>query len=272
METINLYEDDVPGAKLSKQPSDTSVMELKRWLKCRGLKLSGSKPILVTRVQNGMKMNLPIDIKVDEGKWYELKREKSRESQLSLTSFPPPTPFQPQTNATTTTTTTSTTTTTVTTTVKRTNTNQNSTHNLQLKVFPSVNIPSSFNEGIIYHYLVEQANKVVLEEDETYDDGTTAKPLKKGEMLHKSCFVENVGDTEDENLYHIQAYVHHSMKSEAPLLTRVSLSKRSSFVSKCSCTCVSKKLERCCHIAGSKGSKCRKNEHFYHYHANHSIE
>ena len=80
MEVINLYEDDVFGTKLSRQPADASVIELKRWLKCRGLKVSGSTPVLVNRVINAMKMDLPIDIKVDEGKWYELTRVKSHES------------------------------------------------------------------------------------------------------------------------------------------------------------------------------------------------
>ena len=36
--SVVLYEEDVPGAKLTKDPDDCSVEELKRWLQCHGLK------------------------------------------------------------------------------------------------------------------------------------------------------------------------------------------------------------------------------------------
>lgn len=47
---IKLNEEDVPGAKFRcSDVSEHSVMELKRWLECRGLTTSGKKPELVQR-------------------------------------------------------------------------------------------------------------------------------------------------------------------------------------------------------------------------------
>ena len=37
----SVYEEDVPGAKLTKDPDDCSVEKLKRWLQCHGLKRLG---------------------------------------------------------------------------------------------------------------------------------------------------------------------------------------------------------------------------------------
>ena len=46
---IVLNEEDVPGAKLMKDPSACSIEELKRWLEYHGLKKSGKKNELVER-------------------------------------------------------------------------------------------------------------------------------------------------------------------------------------------------------------------------------
>ena len=47
---VELTEDDIPGTSLSgRDPSELHVQELKRWLKCRGAKLSGRKADLVKR-------------------------------------------------------------------------------------------------------------------------------------------------------------------------------------------------------------------------------
>ena len=72
-----LKEDEVPGAKLLKEPEKCVVEELKRWLECHGLKKSGKKAQLIKRVKDGLKLNLPIDHKIDGGKWYNLKTEDS---------------------------------------------------------------------------------------------------------------------------------------------------------------------------------------------------
>ena len=47
---INLTETDVPGAKLRHTDvSSNSILELKRWLECRGLTTAGKKDELVQR-------------------------------------------------------------------------------------------------------------------------------------------------------------------------------------------------------------------------------
>ena len=51
---IILHEEDVPGAKLSKDPSACNMEELKRWLQCHGLKKSSKKEILIERVRQGI--------------------------------------------------------------------------------------------------------------------------------------------------------------------------------------------------------------------------
>lgn len=47
---VLLNEDDIPGASLGgKDPSELNVVQLKRWLVCRGAPVSGKKPELVQR-------------------------------------------------------------------------------------------------------------------------------------------------------------------------------------------------------------------------------
>ena len=73
METrVVLVEEDVPGEKLAKNPEECSVIELKRWLECHGLKKGGRKSELVERVSQSRGL-IKVDPKVDGGKWYELK-------------------------------------------------------------------------------------------------------------------------------------------------------------------------------------------------------
>ena len=40
---VVLEEEDVPGARLRKDPQDSLVVELKRWLECHGLKKIGNR-------------------------------------------------------------------------------------------------------------------------------------------------------------------------------------------------------------------------------------
>ena len=51
--------------------------ELKRWLECRGQKRGGRKAELVARVEGRLKLNLPIDLKIDNGLWYIKKEQKN---------------------------------------------------------------------------------------------------------------------------------------------------------------------------------------------------
>ena len=53
-----LKEDEVPGAKLLKEPEKCVVEELKRRLVCHGLKKSGKKVELINRVKDGLQLNL----------------------------------------------------------------------------------------------------------------------------------------------------------------------------------------------------------------------
>ena len=53
---IKLAPEDVPGAILSAEPEDCTVLALQRWLECRGMKKSGNKPELLDRVKLCMRM------------------------------------------------------------------------------------------------------------------------------------------------------------------------------------------------------------------------
>ena len=49
---VVLYEEDLPGVKLMKDPNDCSVEELKRWSQCHGLKKTGKEVELIDRVRS----------------------------------------------------------------------------------------------------------------------------------------------------------------------------------------------------------------------------
>ena len=53
--TVLTEEDDVPGSKFEREPEEYTVGQLKRWLKCRGLKLSGKRDELLKRVSDCIK-------------------------------------------------------------------------------------------------------------------------------------------------------------------------------------------------------------------------
>lgn len=45
-----LNENDIPGASLNrKNPSELNIVQLKRWLVCRGAPVNGKKPELIQR-------------------------------------------------------------------------------------------------------------------------------------------------------------------------------------------------------------------------------
>ena len=48
--TILTEDDGVPGSKIEQDPQHYTVDQLKRWLKCRGLKQSGKREEIVQRV------------------------------------------------------------------------------------------------------------------------------------------------------------------------------------------------------------------------------
>ena len=48
--TVLTEDDGVPGSKIEQDPENYTVEQLKRWLKCRGLKQSGKRGEIVQRV------------------------------------------------------------------------------------------------------------------------------------------------------------------------------------------------------------------------------
>ena len=220
-----MKEDEVPGAKLLKEPEKCVAKELKKWLECHGLKKSGKKPELIKRVKDGLKLNLPVDPKIDGGKWYNLKTEDSAsiENTSSKTSIA-------------------------------------SLGDLPTdgyRLFPSKNLPANFNYGHVYFYLVESAAKASnipdssdSDEDNLYDncDTVTAKPLKKGRNLLSSGFVENKQDNFDEikHEFYVRAHVQHSMKNMLPLNVNVVISDISGYVKVAMCDCKVSVLWKMC--------------------------
>ena len=211
-----------------KEPEKSAVEELKMWLECHGLKKSGKKAELIIRVKDGLKLNLPVDPKIDGGKWYNLKTEDSAsiENTSSKTSIA-------------------------------------SLGDLPTdgyRLFPSKNLPANFNYGHVYFYLVESAAKASnipdssdSDEDNLYDncDTVTAKPLKKGRNLLSSGFVENKQDNFDEikHEFYVRAHVQHSMKNMLPLNVNVVISDISGYVKVAMCDCKVSALGRCAHVA-----------------------
>ena len=222
-------EDEVPGAKLLKEPEKWVVEELKRWLECHGLKKSGKKAELIIRVRDGLKLNFPVDPKIDGGKWYNLKTEDSAsiENTNSKTSIA-------------------------------------SLGDLPTdgwRLFPTKNLPANFNYGHVYFYLVESAAKASnipdsndSDEDSLYANCDTVieKPLKKGRNLLSSGSVENVQHNFDDikHEFYVLGHVQHSMKNMLPLNVNVVISDDiSGYVKVAMCDCKANALGRCAHVA-----------------------
>ena len=211
-----------------KEPEKSAVEELKMWLECHGLKKSGKKAELIIRVKDGLKLNLPVDPKIDGGKWYNLKTEDSAsiENTSSKTSIA--------------------------------SLGELPTDGWRL--LASKNLPANFNYGHVYFYLVQSVAKASnipdssdSDEDNLYDncDTVTAKPLKKGRNLLSSGFVENKQDNFDEikHEFYVRAHVQHSMKNMLPLNVNVVISDISGYVKVAMCDCKASALGRCAHVA-----------------------
>ncbi|KAL3869509.1 hypothetical protein ACJMK2_042180 [Sinanodonta woodiana] len=81
---VSLTEDDVPGAKLPYPLVENhSVVQLKRWLQCRDLTISGNLSDFIKRVRHCIEAgnSQSISISVDGGKWYDLKLKKLKETE-----------------------------------------------------------------------------------------------------------------------------------------------------------------------------------------------
>ncbi|CAH3175503.1 unnamed protein product, partial [Porites lobata] len=143
-------DDGVPGSKFENDPGNYTVDQLKRWLKCRGLKLSGKRDDLVKRVAECIQAGKhhTLDPSIDEGKWFAAKviKENFGLQQNSNVVSLPDIPSK------------------------------------GWRDFPSYNIPQLFNYGHIHYYVLESIRNVNANEDD--DEGLghmTDKPLKTDE-------------------------------------------------------------------------------------------
>ena len=225
--TILTENDGVPGSKFDREPEHYTVEQLKRWLKCRGMKLSGKRDELVTRVSDCIKKgsHRVLDVSIDQGKWFaatvfkenqEVIVDKSIKSKLS---FVPTVPVS------------------------------------GWRTFQSQDIPVLFNYGHIYYYALESIKTVVTEsghQDDEDEEGLghmTAKPLKNGRKYVDSGFVHDMMDTKTEEHYFLKAHVWPSVKNELPHNVLIILSVSSGAVIHASCDpCKVSALGRCSHV------------------------
>ena len=81
--TILTEDDGIPGSKFEKEPEEYTVEQLKRWLKCRGLKQSRKRGELLNHVRDciasGSHPNL--EPSIDDGKWFAAKALQEQKAQ-----------------------------------------------------------------------------------------------------------------------------------------------------------------------------------------------
>ena len=135
-------DDGVPGSKFEHNPDQYTVEQLKRWLKCRGLKTSGKRDELITRVSDCIKKgdHRVLDVSVDQGKWFAAKVTRENE-QISGKEF-----------------------------IKL---NLRTVPDIPAsgwRSFQSQDIPSLFNYGHIYHYVLELIQTVVVDNGQDVED------------------------------------------------------------------------------------------------------
>ena len=216
--TVLTDEDDVPGSKFEREPEEYTVGQLKRWLKCRGLKLSGKRDELLKRVSDCIKSgnHHTLDPSIDDGKWFSAKVLKENAKlqancSLSLLSFVPSTGW---------------------------------------RAFPSQTIPSLFNYGHVHYYALESVQDINGPEE--IEDGLghmTDKPLKNGRKYVDSGFVHDMMDTVNCERYFVRAQVWPSMRTEFPHNVIVEISVNSGAVLHASCEpCRASSLGRCSYV------------------------
>ena len=225
--TILTENDGVPGSKFDREPEHYTVEQLKRWLKCRGMKLSGKRDELVTRVSDCIKKgsHRVLDVSIDQGKWFAAKVIKENQEVIvdksikSKLSFVPTVPVS------------------------------------GWRTFQLQDIPVLFNYGHIYYYALESIKTVVTEsghQDDEDEEGLghmTAKPLKNGRKYVDSGFVHDMMDTKTEEHYFLKAHVWPSMRNELPHNVLIILPTSSGAVIHASCDpCKVSALGRCSHV------------------------
>ena len=161
-----LLEKDVPGVLLTKDVRICNITELRRWLECHGLKQGGNKSELIDRVNDCTSINMPVDEKVDGGKWYKMKEQKILNENFSSS------------------------------TVIGISIPASGWLTLSKEA-----IPVWFNKGHIYHYLGDYSCFTYNEYESSHEDSealTVERTFRKGKELVKSRFVDNVQGNEND--------------------------------------------------------------------------
>ncbi|XP_053400525.1 uncharacterized protein LOC128557300 [Mercenaria mercenaria] len=220
---IELNENEVPGAKFVYESIEKhSNTQLSRWLECRGLCKTGNRSEILKRVHSCISAgkDKEIDVGVDCGKWYELKKE----SKLQLAGVPSRVPLLPYCG---------------------------------WGKFPSCQekMPKLFNKGHIHHHIVESvqfvnAKDVSDESDDDIEDLHTAKPMQKGLKFFESGHVKKMQDCVKSEHYFLKSKVMASMRTNVEYDVTVTLSVHSGFVKDASCTCIASAMGRCSHVTG----------------------
>ena len=91
--TVLTDEDDVPGSKCEREPQEYTIGQLKRRLKCRGLKLSRKRDELLKRVSDCIESGNHHTLypSINDGKWFAakvLKENAKLQANCSLSSLP----------------------------------------------------------------------------------------------------------------------------------------------------------------------------------------
>ena len=90
---VLIDKDDVPGFKFEREPEEYTVGQLKRRLKCRGLKLNGKRDELLKHVSDCIKSgnHHTLDPSIDDGKCFSakvLKENAKVQANCRLSSLP----------------------------------------------------------------------------------------------------------------------------------------------------------------------------------------
>ena len=146
--TVLTEDDGVPGSKFEREPEYYTVDQLKRWLKCRGLKQGGKREEILKRVKDCIfsGSHRTLDSSIDDGKWLALKAIKEN-SELKGNNSVVSLPVIPTTG---------------------------------WREFQSHDIPSLFNYGHIHYYALESIQNVGSFSDEDGLGHMTDKPMKNG--------------------------------------------------------------------------------------------
>lgn len=127
-------------------------------------------------------------------------------------------------------------------------------------------VPRHFNEGHIYHYLVESAQKTqdaVAKHDNQVDeemnsgdsevsdteDYDTSKSLSRGKLYLSSGHISDVKEHTQGSFYFAKCSAKPSLQGKGYTVT-CTLSLNSGFVVDASCMCVASAMSRCAHISG----------------------